>query len=52
MKNKVIGCFRSFAGATDFLTLKSFTSTVAKTSMAALSALLALFQGNFACGAE
>lgn len=52
MKNKVIGCFRSVAGAADFLTLKSFTSTAAKTGQTAFSALLDLFQGNFACGTE
>ena len=50
MKNKVIGCFRSVTGATDFLTLKSFTSTAAKSGQTAFSALLDLFQGNFVLG--
>ena len=52
MKNKVIGCFRSVTGATDFLTLKSFTSTAAKAGQTAFSALLDLFQDSFACGTE
>lgn len=48
MKSKVIGTFRSEQGAKDFLTLKSLTSTAAKSGITAFNALLSLFHGLLA----
>ena len=47
---KEIGTFRSEQGAKDFLTLKSLTSTAAKSGITAFNALLSLFHGLLALG--
>ena len=51
VKQKVSGCFRTFDGATDFLTVRSYTATAQKQEVEIIDALMQAFRGtpvNFA----
>ena len=46
VKQKVSGCFRTFEGASNFLTVRSFTATAQKQGIKPLDALASIFQAT------
>jgi transposase len=46
VKQKVSGCFRTFEGANNFLTIRSYTATAQKQGTKPLNALASVFQGT------
>jgi transposase len=46
VKQKVSGCFRTFDGATDFLTVRSYTGTAQKRDFSIIDSLIQAFRGT------